>query len=208
MPPYPASWKIHFDIIPSTPSSSKSSPSLRFPHQHCVCTSPVPHSCHMSCPYHSLFDHPNYIWWAAQIIKLLIKYLRHFPVTSSLLGPNILLSNLFSNTLRLCSSRNVTHQASHPYMKQQWENSQKQQLTEEWDIIQTWIYTSTSWKKKEWIRKCGMSNLAICWGAVPGSCCLGPVPDNAAFYHKLQLQYLFTNGHCTLSSGPVPDHYA
>jgi hypothetical protein len=29
------------------------------------------------------------------------------PITSFLLGPNILLRNLFSNTLSLCSSRNV-----------------------------------------------------------------------------------------------------
>jgi hypothetical protein len=37
------------------------------------------------------------------------------PVTSSLFGPNILLSTLFSNTLNLCSSLNVRDQASHPY---------------------------------------------------------------------------------------------
>jgi hypothetical protein len=39
----------------------------------------------------------------------------HSPVTSSLLGPNILLSKLFSNTLSLCSSLNVKDQVSHPY---------------------------------------------------------------------------------------------
>jgi hypothetical protein len=37
------------------------------------------------------------------------------PVTSSILGPNILLSTLFSNTLNLCSSVNVRDQVSHPY---------------------------------------------------------------------------------------------
>jgi hypothetical protein len=36
-------------------------------------------------------------------------------VTSSLFGPNILLSTLFSNTLSLCSSLNVRDQVSHPY---------------------------------------------------------------------------------------------
>jgi hypothetical protein len=36
------------------------------------------------------------------------------PVTSSLFGPNILLSTLFSNTLSLCSSLKVRHQVSHP----------------------------------------------------------------------------------------------
>jgi hypothetical protein len=44
----------------------------------------------------------------------LCKFL-HSPVTSSLLGRNILLSTLFSDTLSLCSSLNVTDQVSHPY---------------------------------------------------------------------------------------------
>jgi hypothetical protein len=38
----------------------------------------------------------------------------HSPVTVSLLGPNILLRTLFSNTLSLCSSLNVKDQVSHP----------------------------------------------------------------------------------------------
>jgi hypothetical protein len=39
----------------------------------------------------------------------------HSHVTSSLFGPNIFLSTLFSNTLSLCFSLNVTDQVSHPY---------------------------------------------------------------------------------------------
>jgi hypothetical protein len=39
----------------------------------------------------------------------------HYPVISSLLGPNILLSALFSNTLSLRSSFNVSDQVSDPY---------------------------------------------------------------------------------------------
>ena len=39
----------------------------------------------------------------------------HSPVTSPLLGPNILLSTLFSKTLNLRSSLNVSDQVSHPY---------------------------------------------------------------------------------------------
>ena len=39
----------------------------------------------------------------------------HSPLTSSLLHPNILLSTLFSNTLSLRSSLNVSYQVSHPY---------------------------------------------------------------------------------------------
>jgi len=38
-----------------------------------------------------------------------------FPIISSLLGPNILLNTLFSNTLSFLSSRNVNDQVSHPY---------------------------------------------------------------------------------------------
>ena len=37
------------------------------------------------------------------------------PFTSSLLGPNILLNTLFSNTLSLLNSRNVSDHVSHPY---------------------------------------------------------------------------------------------
>ena len=39
----------------------------------------------------------------------------HSPVTPSLLGPNILLNTLFSNTLSLRSSLIVSDQVSHPY---------------------------------------------------------------------------------------------
>jgi len=39
----------------------------------------------------------------------------HSSVTSSLLGPNILLNTLFSNTLSLRSFLNVSDQVSHPY---------------------------------------------------------------------------------------------
>jgi hypothetical protein len=37
------------------------------------------------------------------------------PVTSSLFGPNILLSTLFLNILSPCFSLNVRDQVSHPY---------------------------------------------------------------------------------------------
>jgi hypothetical protein len=50
-----------------------------------------------------------------QIVKLLIRYLVHSPVTTSLLGLSNPLSTLFSNTLSLRSSLNVRDQVSHPY---------------------------------------------------------------------------------------------
>jgi hypothetical protein len=39
-------------------------------------------------------------------------------VISSLFGPNIHLSTLFSNTLSLCSSLNITDQVSHTFRTQ------------------------------------------------------------------------------------------
>jgi hypothetical protein len=42
-------------------------------------------------------------------------YFSHSPVTLSLLGPNILLNTLFSNSLSLHSSLNVSNQVSHTF---------------------------------------------------------------------------------------------
>jgi hypothetical protein len=47
-------------------------------------------------------------------MKLLIVQLPS-PVTSSLFGPDIILTTLFSNVLSLCSSLNEREQVSHPY---------------------------------------------------------------------------------------------
>jgi hypothetical protein len=41
--------------------------------------------------------------------------LLHSPVTSSLLGPNIFLSTLFSQSISLCFFLSVRDQVSHPY---------------------------------------------------------------------------------------------
>jgi len=63
----------------------------------------------------SRFVLPNYIWSGLQIIKLLIFSFLHSPVTSSLLGPNILLNTLFSNTLSLRFALYMSDHVSHPY---------------------------------------------------------------------------------------------
>jgi hypothetical protein len=74
------------------------------------------HMCHMPCPLHSpdliclLIFGEEYKLWTYTLCNFL-----HSPVISSLLGPNILLRTLFSNTLSLYSSPNVRDQVSHPH---------------------------------------------------------------------------------------------
>ena len=70
-------------------------------------TSPLSHTCYVPCPSNfSRFDHPNNIGWG--VSSSLCSFL-HSPFTSSLLGPNILFSTVFSNTL------NASDHVSHPY---------------------------------------------------------------------------------------------
>ena len=71
---------------------------------------------HATCPVHlldvitrSIFGE-EYRSLSSSICSFL-----HSPVTTSLLGPNILLNTLFSNTLSQLSSLSVSHQVSHPY---------------------------------------------------------------------------------------------
>jgi len=83
--------KIHLNIIiPSTSVSPKWSLSLWFPHQKPVYGFPLPHTHYMTHPSHSSrFYYPNNIGWVVQIIKLLIMYFFHSPVT---------LAQIFSST--------------------------------------------------------------------------------------------------------------
>ena len=100
--------QIHFNILlPTTPGSSKWS--LFF-------TSPQQNPVYMPFPSHSSWlDHRTICGEQYRSLSSSLRSFLHSPVTSSLLGPNIPLSNLFSNTLSLHSSLIVSDQVSDPY---------------------------------------------------------------------------------------------
>jgi hypothetical protein len=111
--------KIHLNLIlPSTPGSPLWSLSLRFPHQNSVHVSLSPFALH--APPISFFSicTRHHSGWGVQIMQLLIMNFSRTLVTSSLLTLNIPLNTLFSNTLSLRFSLNVSDQVSHPYKKQ------------------------------------------------------------------------------------------
>ena len=90
--------------------------SLWFPHQNPVYTSSVPNKRYIPRPSHSSrFDHPISFGEQYRSFAPLLCSFLHFPVTSSLLGPNILLNTLFSNNLIIRSFLNINDQVSHPY---------------------------------------------------------------------------------------------
>jgi len=109
--------EVHPNIIhPSTPRSPQLSPSLRFPHQDPIhsLSSPI----RATCPAHLILLYfitrkilgEVYKPFSSSLCNLL-----HSPVSSTLLGPNIPLNIMFSNTLSFLSSRNINDQVSHPY---------------------------------------------------------------------------------------------
>ena len=97
--------KIDLSItLPSMPGSPKWSLSFRFPHQNLVLASPLP-PIRTTCSAHLIrlgFITRTILGEEHTSLSSSLCSSLPFPVPSSLLGPNILLNTLFSNTLSRC----------------------------------------------------------------------------------------------------------
>ena len=109
--------EIHPNIIhPSTPRSPQLSLSLRVHHQDPI--HPLSSPIRATCPAHLIlldFITRTVLGEEYKSFSSSLCILLHSPITSSLLGPNILHNTMFSNTLSFLSSRNINDQVSHPY---------------------------------------------------------------------------------------------
>jgi hypothetical protein len=102
---------------------------------------------HMTHPSHPpWFDHPNnncevHKTWSSSLCNYL-----HSPFISYLLCPNIFLITLASNTLNLCSTLNVSDQASYPY-----KTTGKILVPHRYNISNA---LKMLWKKMMWLEMC------------------------------------------------------
>jgi len=110
--------KNHHIILPSKPGSPKWSLSPRFPHQNPVNASPLPSPIRATYPAHLIlldFITRTILGEVCRSLSSSLCSFLHSYVTSYFLGPNILHGTLFSNSLSLRSSLNVSDRVSHPY---------------------------------------------------------------------------------------------
>ena len=100
------------------PRSPQWSPSLWLPHQDPI--HPFSSPIHATCPAHLIlldFITRTILGEEYKSFSSLLCNLLHSPVTLSLLGPNILLNTMFSNTLSFLSSRNVNNQGNYGHRR-------------------------------------------------------------------------------------------
>ena len=120
-------------IFPSTPRSSKWSLFHMSPHQKPVCSSPVPHSCHI--PRRSRFAwfvHKNNIWWAVRIIKFLLMQFSPLPCYLVPLRPNYLQINwnmIFCISCIHVCSQSTSRQSDITYLLTPWSRVLLEKLT-------------------------------------------------------------------------------
>jgi hypothetical protein len=111
-------------ILPSTPASSKLSLSPRFSQQNPTKTKTktrLMSTIRATSPAHLILLDiitRKFLGEKYRSLSSSIYNFHHSLVTSSLLCPNILLNTLFSSTLSLRSSLNVSDRVSHPYKQQ------------------------------------------------------------------------------------------
>ena len=103
---YPPIYACVFQVVPS--------PQVSPPTLHAPLLSPT----RATCPAHLILSLITRIMFGERYRALRFALCSYSPVTSYLLSPNILLSNLFSNTLSLSSSVIISDQVSHPYKQQ------------------------------------------------------------------------------------------
>jgi len=117
IPSHPTSWR-HILMLSSYLGLDLPSGVLPFSFPTRTLYRPLVSSILVTCPAHLIIL--DLITWTRlgeeyRSLSYSICSFLHFHVPSFLLGPNILLSTVFSNTRSLCSSINVSDQVSHPY---------------------------------------------------------------------------------------------